>query len=224
MVKNQKAYLANRTPLPVVPPALVPVLLLAPVARAGRGRRRRRARADRRRGLRRGRRPRRRGRRRRCCRSRRRRSRRRWSRRRRARRRWPRRRRLGRARRTRAALGGRVDVAPVAVHGGPVKRHVLQDGAHARGAGARARGPLCSGGVERRGVFDVEDGFARCEERGVAVAFAELGALLVHGEVDGGGEGVDYVEAVFEPDFHGVFLGFGGHPFHVVDCAGGVEV
>lgn len=51
----------------------------------------------------------------------------------------------------------------------------------------------------------MEDWFAGCEEGVVAVAFAELGALLVYGEVDGGGEGVDDVEGVFEPDAHVVF-------------------
>lgn len=70
----------------------------------------------------------------------------------------------------------------------------------------------------------MEDGFASGEEGGVAVAFVELGALLVDGEVDGGGEVVDDVEAVFEADGEVVFGGDGGHPFYVVDCVLGAEV
>ena len=64
----------------------------------------------------------------------------------------------------------------------------------------------------------MEDWFTGCEERVVAVAFAELGALLVHGEVDCGTEGVDDIETVLEADFHVVFRGFDGHPLHVGDC------
>jgi hypothetical protein len=43
----------------------------------------------------------------------------------------------------------------------------------------------------------VEDRLAACEEGGVAVAFIELGALLVDGKVDGGGQGIDDVQGVF---------------------------
>lgn len=70
----------------------------------------------------------------------------------------------------------------------------------------------------------MEDGLAGCEERGVALAFAELGALLVDGEGDEGGQRVDDVEGVFEADFHRVFGGFRGHPFYVVYCVLGIEV
>ena len=70
----------------------------------------------------------------------------------------------------------------------------------------------------------MEDGFARGEEGGVAVAFVELGALLVYGEGDGGCEVGDDVEAVLEARGHVVLGGFGGHPFYVVDCVGGAEV
>ena len=89
--------------------------------------------------------------------------------------------------RPRPPLRRRIHNPPITVNNHPIKRHILHHGAHPLRPRPRA-GNACRGaGVQRRGVLDVEDGFSRGEEGGVAGAFVELGALLVDGEVDGGG-------------------------------------
>lgn len=70
----------------------------------------------------------------------------------------------------------------------------------------------------------MEDGFVEGEEAVVGATFAEGGALFVYGKVHDGGDVVDDVEGVFEPDFHVVFGGFFLHPAHVVDCVGVAKV
>lgn len=125
--------------------------------------------------------------------------------------------------RARPPLRRRIHNPPIAIHHHPIKRHVLHHGAHPLGAGPRAGNAGRGAGVQRSGVLDVEDGFARGEEGGVAGAFVELGALLVDGEVDGGGQRVEDVETVFEADAQGIRRGDKGHPLDVVDCVLGEE-
>jgi hypothetical protein len=126
--------------------------------------------------------------------------------------------------RRRAAHGGCVDTATITVVCDSIQLQVVQYRTHAGYTHAFATRAIHCLRIKRRGIFDLENGLVEREEVGVGLAFAELCALLVDGEIYERGHVVEYVKAVFKADFHVVLCGFGLHPAHVVDRVGVFEI